>query len=195
MSGKLRCIHEFDDHGVCGICGYGSKDELTTLRERVKELELLRDGLVKKLAHVSVQFGDIEVRYSDAYQQNALLTLEAKRLREALKWLCMRCEDQGHYSPTRQPIVVNALSTPLDTSALDAYVAGWKKDAELLTAIQSNSWDLRCVNLPTGGDDYEIGWHVFEHHMQAPCLRLIGEDFNDSARNAIAAAIAAQEGK
>lgn len=40
--------------------------------------------------------------------------------------------------------------------------------------LESNSWDLRCVNIPTGGDDYDIGWRVIEHHMAEPCERIIG---------------------
>lgn len=43
--------------------------------------------------------------------------------------------------------------------------------AELKDALQwleYESNDLRCYNIPTGGDDYEIGWKVVSHHMTAP---------------------------
>lgn len=65
-----------------------------------------------------------------------------------------------------------------------------RKDASLLKALQDNSWDLRCIDLPTpGGDDVEIGWQVIEHYMAKPCERVIGEDFCDNARAAIQDAI------
>lgn len=43
-----------------------------------------------------------------------------------------------------------------------------------LTTIEDNCWDLRCVNVPTGGDDYDVGWRVIEHYMAHPNERIIG---------------------
>lgn len=45
---------------------------------------------------------------------------------------------------------------------------------ELLAELECNSCDLRCVNVPTGGDDFERVWNVIEHHMDAPHERIIG---------------------
>lgn len=38
------------------------------------------------------------------------LRAENNKLKEALLFLCRRCEEQGFYSPTRQPVVQEALS-------------------------------------------------------------------------------------
>ena len=45
---------------------------------------------------------------------------------------------------------------------------------ELLAELERNTCDLRCVNVPTGGDDFEVVWNVIEHHMDAPNKRIIG---------------------
>lgn len=41
-------------------------------------------------------------------------------------------------------------------------------------AIEENSWDLRCEDVPTCGDDCDIAWIVIEHHMAKPKERIIG---------------------
>ena len=43
-----------------------------------------------------------------------------------------------------------------------------------LSVIEDNSWDLRCINEPTGGDDYNIAWIIIEHHLAEPRERQIG---------------------
>ena len=40
--------------------------------------------------------------------------------------------------------------------------------------LEYQSCDLRCLNVPTGGDDYDIEWVVIEHHMAEPKEREIG---------------------
>lgn len=62
-------------------------------------------------------------------------------------------------------------------------------DTELFDAIVSNSWDLRCISVPTGGDDYDIHWIVIEHHEAEPCEREIGRAYYDDPREAIRAAL------
>lgn len=48
-------------------------------------------------------------------------------------------------------------------------------DLELLFwELEHKSCDLRCRNVPTGGDDYTIQWFVIEHYMAKPCEREIG---------------------
>lgn len=37
--------------------------------------------------------------------------------------------------------------------------------------LERESWDLRCEDVPTGGDDYDIEWAVYSHHMAEPKLR------------------------
>ncbi len=46
---------------------------------------------------------------------------------------------------------------------------------ELYQALEENSWDLRCINVPTGGDDYDILWAVIEHYQAEPKERDIGQ--------------------
>lgn len=42
--------------------------------------------------------------------------------------------------------------------------------------IEQNCWDLRCTSEPTGGDDYDVLWHVIEHHMAEPHERTLASD-------------------
>ena len=41
-------------------------------------------------------------------------------------------------------------------------------------ALEENDWDLRCVDIPSGGDDFSIAWQVIEHYMAKPRERIIG---------------------
>lgn len=66
-------------------------------------------------------------------------------------------------------------------------------DTRLLDALIHNSWDLRCINVPTGGDDYDIQWIVIEHHQAEPCEREVGRSFNDDPREAISDALKNQK--
>ena len=43
----------------------------------------------------------------------------------------------------------------------------------LLRELEENTCDLRCRNVPTGGDDYDVQWFVVEHHMADPKEREI----------------------
>lgn len=44
----------------------------------------------------------------------------------------------------------------------------------LLRELEENTCDLRCRNVPTGGDDYDVQWFVVEHHMADPRERELG---------------------
>lgn len=68
-------------------------------------------------------------------------------------------------------------------------------DTERLDALQAESWDLRSRDIPTVGDDTDIGWQVIGHYMSKPYERVMGEDFNDNARGAIDDAIKNQKGQ
>ncbi len=46
---------------------------------------------------------------------------------------------------------------------------------QLLAHLQIEACDLRCINVPTGGDDFEIKWIVIEHYMSDPTERTIGQ--------------------
>ncbi len=62
-------------------------------------------------------------------------------------------------------------------------------DRELLDVLASNSWDLRCISVPTGGDDHDIDWIIVEHHQAEPCERTIAQAHSDDPRAAIRRAI------
>lgn len=65
---------------------------------------------------------------------------------------------------------------------------------ELLEALRAESWDLRCFNIPTGGDDYNIGWRVVGHWQAEPHERTIAEVYTDDPAAAVRAAIAKHKG-
>lgn len=65
-------------------------------------------------------------------------------------------------------------------------------DSERLDWIEANSYDLRCYNCPTGGDDYDIYWNVVSHHMAKPTEREVGQG-GHTPRQAIDRAIAEEE--
>jgi hypothetical protein len=44
----------------------------------------------------------------------------------------------------------------------------------LLRELEEKTCDLRCRNVPTGGDDYDVQWFVVEHHMAEPKERELG---------------------
>ena len=57
------------------------------------------------------------------------------------------------------------------------WIDGAKKAFEyerLLDELAYNSCDLRCLNVPTGGGDYDIEWVVIEHNMMSPKEREVG---------------------
>ena len=68
-----------------------------------------------------------------------------------------------------------------------------RADTKLLDAIQHESWDLRCFNIPTGGDDCDIGWSVIGHWQAEPHERVVAEIYHDDPRAAIRAAIGSRE--
>ena len=61
-------------------------------------------------------------------------------------------------------------------------------ELEVFEHLERESWDLRCYNAPTGGDDWDVCWVVIEHHMDAPMEREIGN--GSTPQEAIKQAIA-----
>lgn len=70
-------------------------------------------------------------------------------------------------------------------------VARWKRDSELLDALQSACWDVRFIS-HSNGDDYSIGIEIVSHFMQRPRKRVIGENWNENLRAALEQAITAE---
>jgi len=68
-------------------------------------------------------------------------------------------------------------------------------DTRRLDWLREETCDLRCINVPTGGDDYEVRWNVIQHHMAKPHERVIGESFTDDPRDAIDDARSRLEGE
>jgi len=69
------------------------------------------------------------------------------------------------------------------------------RDAErLLDWLKDEACDLRCVSVPTGGDDSDVDWIVVEHHMAEPREREIARGYSYDPRDAIRAAMAANGG-
>lgn len=62
-------------------------------------------------------------------------------------------------------------------------------DTQLLDALASNYWDLRCVDVPTGGDDADIDWIVVEHHQGKPSEVEVDRAYRDDPRLAIRRAL------
>jgi hypothetical protein len=58
-----------------------------------------------------------------------------------------------------------------------------------LAIIEDSCWDIRCRDVPTGGDDYDIVWDIIEHYQAAPKERVVGT--GRSPREALADATSA----
>ena len=85
--------------------------------------------------------------------------------------------------------------------AFDAALAGkstvsvdrWKRDSELLEAIQDGCWDVRFLSSSNGdAGDYNIGIEIVAHFMEKPQERVIGEDWNENLRTALEQAMTAE---
>jgi hypothetical protein len=67
-----------------------------------------------------------------------------------------------------------------------------KEDAKLFRAFEENYWDLRCISVPSGGGDADVGWEVIEHHCGTDPELVVGRSFDDDPRHAVHEAIARQ---
>jgi hypothetical protein len=65
---------------------------------------------------------------------------------------------------------------------------GWLPiEREQMQWLDANCYDLRCESVPSGGDDADIIWIVYSHHMSKPALR--AEGYGKTAAKAIADAM------
>jgi len=64
-----------------------------------------------------------------------------------------------------------------------------RSDTDLLNALRDECWDLRCMSVATGGDDYDVMWKVVGHWMADPVERIVAEGWSDDPRVAIRAAL------
>jgi len=72
-----------------------------------------------------------------------------------------------------------------ERGGFEAGIEALEQDKARLDALAGESWDLRCFDVPTGGDDADIGWRVIGHWMAEPRERIIGEVYHDNPRAAI----------
>jgi len=140
------------------------------------------------------------LRHADAHSQQRVLGSrifseaadEIERLRAGIKRLSDEeelCAGATGYDPFSMVYLAAKLAR------MEAENERLRADAKLLDAIQHESWDLRCFNIPTGGDDCDIGWSVISHWQAEPHERVVAEVYVDDPRTAIRAAISANGGQ
>lgn len=90
--------------------------------------------------------------------------------------------------------MINAAPTPpasaQDDAKDEAQIARWKRDSELLMAIQDSCWDVRFLS-HSNGDDYDISIEIVGHYMAAPHERVMGENHSENLRAALEQALTA----
>ncbi|MDR6826505.1 hypothetical protein J2X48_000691 [Bosea sp. BE271] len=88
--------------------------------------------------------------------------------------------------------------TPLYTLAKPSPAGGdeiarWKRDSELLSAIQDECWDVRFTNSPNAdAGDYNVNIEIVGHFMADPQERVVGENYNENLRAALEQAMTAE---
>lgn len=67
-------------------------------------------------------------------------------------------------------------------------------DSKRIDYIAREYLELTPFNMPTGADDADVGWRIYEFHQGAPHKRLVAEEFRDDLRAAIDSAMGAEGG-
>lgn len=62
-------------------------------------------------------------------------------------------------------------------------------DSQMLDALASNYWNLRCVDVPTGGDDSDVDWVVTENQTGKPSEVEVARAYADDPRMAVRRAL------
>lgn len=79
-----------------------------------------------------------------------------------------------------------------ERDALIASSAKWKRDSELLDAIEGECWDVRFLSSPNGdAGDSSISIEIVGHFMADPCERVVGENYSENLRAALEQAMTA----
>lgn len=89
-------------------------------------------------------------------------------------------------------VCADGAHTANERDALRAEVERLRQDKDRLDAIEGNCWDVRyssCQNGDSG--DSSIGLEIVGHFMDAPCERVVGENYNENLRAAIDQAMTA----
>ena len=61
-----------------------------------------------------------------------------------------------------------------ENEKLRAELARSSERIDVAKILEDNCWALRCIDIPTGAGDADIGWNVVEHHMAPPKERIVG---------------------
>lgn len=127
-----------------------------------------REDLERRLAEKTAEVErvkDLTASAQDLYRQNIkVFTDEIEGLRAQLA-----TERQ-----LGESAMADAESWAQSCRAAEHSLATAQSEAELLSILETQSWGLIPVDVPTGGDDADIAWHVIEYHMSKPHERVIG---------------------
>ena len=88
---------------------------------------------------------------------------------------------------------VRKFARDIEQSVLQSQeIQAWKRDSELLSAIESECWDIRYGSTPNAdAGDATTSIEIVGHFMGKPNERIIGEDYNESLRAALEQAMTA----
>lgn len=101
--------------------------------------------------------------------------------------LCPSCWEEK----VRNESAARRAQSTVARDAKDAdQIARWKRDSELLMAIQNSCWDVRFLS-HFNGDDCDISIEIVGHYMAAPHERVVGENYNENLRAALEQALPA----
>jgi len=79
-----------------------------------------------------------------------------------------------------------------ERDSLIASSAKWKRDSELLDAIEGECWDVRFLSSPNAdAGDSSISIEIVGHFMAEPCKRVVGENYSENLRAALEQAMTA----
>lgn len=78
---------------------------------------------------------------------------------------------------------------------LERQLAEARKDQARLDTISNEYLQIEAFEIPTGSDDADIGWRIYQSYCGEENPRLIVEQYEDDLRQAIDAAIAQQKVK
>lgn len=171
---------------------------MSTSRE--EQLDALAVQL-REAAYFCTKLEDLEIHCEKVAAELARLadTPKAGVDREVIAetmWIAEFTRVAGHAPRTAWPDLLETLKLPYRTMA-DAILAllpsvlggvdqpsfadgrqcneqSGEQLSQALEIIEQNCWDLRCVDIPTGADDADIGWQIIEHHMAPPKERIVG---------------------
>lgn len=112
-----------------------------------------------------------------------------------IKWMLVERAD-SLYGPGKWDLQelgpIPAHPAPATVEMREADIARWKRDSELLSAIQDECWDVRFTSTPNAdAGDYNVNIEIVSHFMAEPQERVVGENYNENLRAALEQAMTA----